>query len=187
MTVRFTMEAPRSVLLTGNAARRRTHVQWVLANFALATWVSRHLTGDEALSLALWRLSFGPGYNRYRGSSEEVRRQASGSDGRGGSRVGMAAARFFSPRVGGGEGLLEQPDRVVQHRGQIHVSHRRAEVGCRGPSCHRSSSAPSRSRRCERKGSPAQHGPPCASGICPCGGRRVVPLPPRSARLVARR
>ncbi len=57
------MDAPRSLLLTGNAARRRTHVQWVLENFALATWVSRHLTGDEALSLALRRLSFGPGIN----------------------------------------------------------------------------------------------------------------------------
>jgi len=51
--------AARSLLsLSG---KRRGNLQWHFANLALMTWISRHLSGEEALSTALATMPFGPG------------------------------------------------------------------------------------------------------------------------------
>ena len=159
------MDAPPSVLLTGNAARRRTHVQWVLENFALATWVSRHLTGDEALSLALRRLSFGPGIN----GIEEAAKKFAGKhpDQMDAEEVASARRqRVSSPHALSAERACSSSLIAWFNSGDrcmylIVVLRLEAE----GSLCHRSSSAPSRARRCERKGSQLRTVPPCASGI----------------------
>jgi membrane peptidoglycan carboxypeptidase len=45
--------------LLGASATRRSQLRWTVDNLVLTTWVSRHLTAEEALSAALESWAFG--------------------------------------------------------------------------------------------------------------------------------
>jgi hypothetical protein len=62
--------AAKTLLLS--SGKRRGHVQWVFANWALSTWISRHLTGEEALSTAVATMSFGPGTHGLRDGAQRL-------------------------------------------------------------------------------------------------------------------
>lgn len=56
--------------LLAYSAPRRTHLRWLFAHLALTTWVSRHLTGEEALASAVSVIYFGPGARGIREASD---------------------------------------------------------------------------------------------------------------------
>jgi Transglycosylase len=58
--------------LLSSSGKWRGHVQWVFANWALTTWISRHLTGEEALSTAVATMSFGPGTHGLRDGAQRL-------------------------------------------------------------------------------------------------------------------
>ena len=71
----------RSPAMTANAIAARTllsasaqprgHLRWVFANLVLTTWISRHLTGEEALSTAVSAMFFGRGTHGLRDAADK--------------------------------------------------------------------------------------------------------------------